>query len=59
MTTLQNALETALADPTVAEKLTGAATQPDWVSGADVEALWEQRETEIEPIIAELLADQQ
>ncbi|OZE36366.1 hypothetical protein CH278_05550 [Rhodococcus sp. 05-2254-5] len=59
MTTLQNALETALADPAVAEKLTGAATQPDWVSGADVATLWEQRETEIEPIIAELLADQQ
>ncbi|WP_024819010.1 Bug family tripartite tricarboxylate transporter substrate binding protein [Arthrobacter sp. 31Y] len=52
---LEASLKKAAETPAVQEKLKGAATQPAWVSAADVSKLWEQREAEIKPIIAELL----
>lgn len=53
---LEAALKAATEDPEVVEKLKGAATVTEWMSAADAEALWEERETEIKPIIDELLA---
>jgi len=52
---LETALEAAANDPDVQAKLEGAATQPVWVSGAEIAELWKERETLIKPIIDELL----
>ena len=52
---LEAALKKAEEDPAVQAKLTDAATQHEWLSGADVEKLWIEKETQIKPIIAELL----
>lgn len=52
---LESALKKAEEDPEVQAKLEATATEPVWVSGADVETLWTDRETKIKPIIAELL----
>ncbi|MFJ4029531.1 Bug family tripartite tricarboxylate transporter substrate binding protein [Paenarthrobacter sp. NPDC089989] len=54
---LEASLKKAAEDPTVQEKLKGAATQTAWISAADVSKAWEERETEIKPIIAELLQE--
>ncbi|KUM36361.1 tripartite tricarboxylate transporter substrate binding protein [Arthrobacter sp. EpRS71] len=55
---LESALKKASEDPTVQEKLKGAATQSDWVSGSDISALWEKREQQMKPVIDELLQQQ-
>ena len=55
VTVLEAALKKAEEDPAVQAKLEDAATEPVWVSGADVETLWIEKETQIKPIIAELL----
>ncbi len=55
---LEAALKAAAETPAVQEKLKGAATQPAWVSAADVSKLWEERETTIKPVIDELLKQQ-
>jgi putative tricarboxylic transport membrane protein len=52
---LEAALKKAEEDPAVQTKLEDAATEPVWVSGADVETLWIEKETQIKPIITELL----
>lgn len=52
---LEAALKEAAEDPEVVEKLTNAATVASWMPGDEVAALWEERETEITPIIEELL----
>lgn len=56
VSSLEAALKTATEDPGVIEKLEGAATVATWMSAADAEALWKEREAEIKPIIADLLA---
>lgn len=55
---LQTSLRVAAEDPEVVEALEGAATQPGWLDSEGVSALWEEREAAVEPIIAEILADQ-
>jgi len=55
VTVLETALKTAADDPTVQAKLEDAGVQPTWESGADIEKLWEEKETVIKPIISELL----
>ncbi|MCU1405337.1 MAG: hypothetical protein JWQ43_1640 [Glaciihabitans sp.] len=52
---LEAALETAAESPDVIDKLEGAATEPKWLSGAEVATLWDERESAIKPIIDELL----
>lgn len=52
---LESALKEATEDPEVVEKLTNAATVASWMSGADVEKLWKERETAVKPIVEELL----
>ncbi|MET0896398.1 MAG: tripartite tricarboxylate transporter substrate binding protein [Mycobacterium sp.] len=52
---LESALQKAEEDPAVQTKLKDAGVQPAWMSGADVETLWTERETVIKPIIAEIL----
>lgn len=53
---LGSALEAASTDPSVVEKLTGAATVASWMPGDEVATLWAEREAEVKPIIADLLA---
>lgn len=53
---LEKALQAATEDPEVVEKLLGAATVTSWLSADEAATLWEERETEITPIIEELLA---
>lgn len=52
---LEAALKTAADDPAIQAKLEDAGVQPAWMTGADVETLWTERETVIKPIIAEIL----
>ena len=52
---LEAALKKATEDPTVQEKLKGAATAPAWKSSSDVATLWAERENTIKPVIDELL----
>ncbi|NQX28684.1 tripartite tricarboxylate transporter substrate binding protein [Microbacteriaceae bacterium VKM Ac-2854] len=56
MTALQDALEATVTDPEVEQQLTNAGTVPAWIPGAEVETLWEERETVTKPIIDELIA---
>ena len=53
---LEAALKAAVEDPAVQTKLKDAATEPTFLSAADVSALWAERETETKPIIESLLA---
>jgi len=52
---LEAALKKAEEDPAVQAKLEASGTQPVWESGADIEKLWIDKETQIKPIITELL----
>ncbi|CAN5438286.1 tripartite tricarboxylate transporter substrate binding protein [soil metagenome] len=52
---LEAALKKAEEDPAIQAKLKDAGVQPAWMSGADVEKLWTERETVIKPVIAEIL----
>lgn len=52
---LEAALKKAEEDPAVQKTLKDSGVQPAWLSGADVQTLWTERETVIKPIIAELL----
>jgi tripartite-type tricarboxylate transporter receptor subunit TctC len=52
---LESAMKKAVEDPEVRAKLEATATEPVWRSSTDVEALWLERETQIKPIISELL----
>jgi tripartite-type tricarboxylate transporter receptor subunit TctC len=52
---LEAALKKSEEDPAVQTKLKDTGVQPAFMSSADVEKLWTERETVIKPIIAELL----
>ena len=58
VTKLGGALQVAANDPAVRDKLVSTGAEPTWVSGPDVATLWEQRETALAPVIAELLQEQ-
>lgn len=58
VSTLEGALETAMADPEVLQKMKDAATLPDVLTSAEAAELWAQREASAAPIIQEILNEQ-
>jgi len=58
VTTLEAALEVATTDPEVMSALEDAATRPDFLDAQEAADLWAERETAVEPIIADLLVGQ-
>lgn len=58
ISTYEEALESAVNDPEVLEKVEAAATTPDFVGAADAVKLWEERESSLKPIIEEVLNEQ-
>jgi tripartite-type tricarboxylate transporter receptor subunit TctC len=52
---LEAALKAVVEDPAIAKKLTDAATEPKFLSAADMAKLWADREATTKPIIESLL----
>lgn len=56
VTAWEAALKATVEDPAIAQKLTDAATEPQFMNSADMIAMWTEREAETKPIIESLLA---